>query len=246
MRFVLVLLGACVLSSGALAGDADDVLLKMDKAMGSSEDLFIRYDVINQEPGKKEPREMSFTTMVQGDKSLTEFQAPGDLKGTRILVLSRAQMYIYLPAYRKVRRIASHMTQQGFMGTTYSNDDMSSSPLGDIYQAVTFIGETDGSWDIELGPKPETETPYPKVVVTVDKTTKQPIVLKYFNEGGVNIKTEKRSDFECEGEVCVPGVLRMEDHTRNGAWTEMRRQEYKINPGFEAEVFTTRHLQRGG
>jgi len=245
MKYVLALVGALLIGQDALAGDPAEVLAKMDRAMSASEDLFLRYDVINQEPGKKEPRKMAFTTKVKGEKSLTEFEAPADLKGTRVLVLSRSQMYVYLPAYRKVRRIASHVTQQGFMGTTYSHDDMSSAPLGEVYQAVKVLAESDAEWEVELAPKPETEAPYPKAIVTVNKTTKQPTTLKYFNDKGVNIKTEVRSEFNCEGEVCVPGVLRMEDHTRNGAWTEMRRTDYKINPGFSVDVFTTRYLQRG-
>ncbi len=246
MTVALALLGATLSSTLAWAGDASDVLEKMDNAMSSSEDLFIRYDVTNQEPGKKEPRKMAFTTKVKGEKSLTEFQEPGDLKGTRVLVLSRSQMYVYLPAYRKVRRIASHVTQQGFMGTTYSHDDMSSSPMGEVYQAVALVGDTEATWQLELGPKADVEAPYPKVVLTIDKAMKQPIELKYYNDRDVNVKTEVRSDFVCEGEVCVPGLLRMEDHTRNGAWTEMKRQEYTINPGFEADIFSTRYLQRGG
>jgi outer membrane lipoprotein-sorting protein len=245
MKIILALLAPLLMAQPALAGDASEVLAKMDRAMSASEDLYLRYDVVNQEPGKKEPRNMAFTTKVKGEKSLTEFEAPADLKGTRVLVMSRSQMYVYLPAYRKVRRIASHVTQQGFMGTTYSHDDMSSAPLGEVYQAVKLVEETDTQWQIELAPKAETTAPYPKAVLTVDKKMKQPTVLKYFNDKDVNIKTETRTDFSCEGEVCVPGLLRMEDHTRNGAWTEMRRTEYKINPGFSADVFTTRYLQRG-
>ena len=246
MKFALALAGTALLSSMAYAADAGEVLAMTDKAMSASEDLYIKYDVLNQEPGKKEPKKMGFTTKVQGEKSLTVFHEPQELKGTRVLVLSRKQMYVYLPAYNKVRRIASHVTQQGFMGTTYSHDDMSSAPLGDVYAAVSLLGETDTTWQIELGPKPEETSPYPKVVLTVDKTMKQPVELKLFNDKGVNVKTETRSDFVCEGEVCVPGILRMEDHTRNGAWTEMKRQEYTINPHFGKEVFTTRYLQVGG
>lgn len=33
-------------------------------------------------------------------------------------------MYVYLPAFGKVRRIASHTKDQGFLGLTFSQDDM--------------------------------------------------------------------------------------------------------------------------
>ena len=55
---------------------------------------------------------MHFVSTVKGPKALTDFSAPADLRGTRVLVLGRTQMYIYLPAFRKIRRIASHVNQQ--------------------------------------------------------------------------------------------------------------------------------------
>ena len=30
-------------------------------------------------------------------------------------------MYVYLPAYNKIRRVASHASNQGFMGTMFSD-----------------------------------------------------------------------------------------------------------------------------
>ena len=74
----------------------------------------IKLAVTSQEPGKQ-PREMAFSVQLR-EKTLTEFSAPGDIKGTRVLVLSRSQMYIYLPAYRKVRRIAITSPNKGLWG----------------------------------------------------------------------------------------------------------------------------------
>ena len=244
IRFAL-LTGGILLSSTSFAMDAAAILAKLDDNMNQSSDQKLEWEVTSQEPGKKNAREMAFSVHLKGDKTLTEFSAPGDIKGTRVLVLSRSQMYIYLPAYRKVRRIASHVTQQGFMGTTYSHADMSASRFGDVYTGK-LQSETETDWVLELAPIPDKEAAYPKVVMTIAKEKHLPKELKYFNDKGEHIKTETRDGYDCKGTICNPTVLKMTDHTRNGAWTELRCTKWDANVGIEDDLFTVRTLQRGG
>ena len=234
-----------LVSTHAGAMDASAILAKLDDNMNQSKDQKLNWQVTSQEPGKKQPREMAFSVQLKGEKTLTEFSAPGDIKGTRVLVLNRSQMYIYLPAYRKVRRIPSHVTQQGFMGTTYSHADMSATRFGDVYTS-TMHAENDTEWVLELLPIPDTEAPYPKVLMTITKETHLPKVLKYFNAKGEHIKTETRDGYDCKGTICNPTVLKMTDHSRNDAWTELKCVDWEANVGIGDDVFTVRTLQRGG
>src|SRR5690606_1979546 len=57
--------------------------------------------------GKTEQRVMEMTEK-DGDKRLLRFEAPGDIKGLGVLVKGMDTIYVYLPAFGKVRRIASH------------------------------------------------------------------------------------------------------------------------------------------
>ena len=228
----------------AFAADGPSILGKLDDAANKASDQVIEYQLINQEPGKKEPRHMAFSVHLRGDKVLTQFQAPADLKNTRVLVLSRSQMYIYLPAYRKVRRIASHVTQQGFMGTTYSHSDMSSGRFGDVYQAK-LLEETEEGWSLELTAKPDSKAPYARALLDVRKKDNLPSRLAYYDEKGIHLKTETRSEYKCTGAVCIPTVMRMEDHQRKGAWTELRMKDWEIDTGFSDDIFSVRNLQRG-
>jgi len=63
-------------------------------------------------------------------------------------VRARAELYIYLPAYNKVRRVASHATKGGFLGTTYSNEDISTITFGD--PLVAAEGENARAFAIRL------------------------------------------------------------------------------------------------
>jgi len=225
-----------------MAADAATIMAEADAAMVRAEDHTITWKIVNQKPGAKAPEHMQFVSQIKKAKTLTSFTEPANLKGTRVLVLARNQMYIYLPQYQKVRRIASHVTKQGFMGTSFSQADMNAS-FGDVY-TPTLVSEGDGKAVLELKAKADTDAPYAKALVTLDTEMDQPLELKYFNEDGENIKTETRSGYECQDNVCLAAVIRMEDHTR-GAWTELQRQDWTLNGGLSDDLFTTRNLQRG-
>lgn len=243
-RTVTLALTSLMLASSAHAADAGAVIASADEAMNRAKDQVIEWDVVNQEPGKKEPKTMHFTSTVMGQKTLTEFSAPADLKGTRVLVLSREQMYIYLPQFAKVRRVAQHTTQQGFMGTTFSFDDMNTSRFGDVYSG-SVKAENGKEVTLELTPLSADTAPYAKAEIVFDTEMGHPLSMKYFNADGKHVKTETRSEYACKDDVCLAGVIRMEDHTRDGAWTELRRTAWELNTGVDADVFTTRNLQRG-
>ena len=49
------------------------------------------------------PIRLALIVKLKAEKRLTEFTAPADMKGTKVLVLSPTQMYVYLPAFGKVR-----------------------------------------------------------------------------------------------------------------------------------------------
>ena len=109
-----------------------------------------------------------------------------------------------------------------------------------------IASDTADQWVLELTPIEGKEAPYPKVVMTIAKEKHLPTELKYFNDKGAHIKTESRDGYECRGTICNPTVLKMTDHTRNGAWTELRCTSWEVNTGIDDDVFSVRTLQRGG
>ncbi|MBT3222987.1 MAG: outer membrane lipoprotein-sorting protein [Proteobacteria bacterium] len=228
----------------ALADDiGEEALKRVDAALTAADEQVFHYELMTETPGMK-PRAMEISVSMKGAKTLTEFHSPADLSGTKVLSLSRNQMYIYLPAYQKVRRIGSHVTGQGFMGTTYSHAEMSILEYSSSYTA-SLLEETEAQWTIELLPRPEVKVAHPRMEMVIMKEMAQPTEIRYFNTKGANTKTEVRREFTCEGKVCNPEVMRMTDHTRNGAWTEFRRQKWEAQPGLDEGLFTVRSLQSG-
>ena len=81
-------------------------------------------------------RELHISTLEvdgDGDKSLTVFDSPRDVKGTAFLSHTHAtepdEQWLYLPALKRVKRISSRNKSGSFMGSEFAYEDISSQEL---------------------------------------------------------------------------------------------------------------------
>lgn len=246
-RLMIVFSLLCVALPARAETKGERALRLMDESMTRAEDQFFRQEITTKEPGK-DPRVVIWEVTIKGTAfRRVDFKAPGDVKGMKVLVRSLDQMYVYMPAYRKVRRVASHVRSQGFMGMTLSHDDASIVTYSPVYQAK-LIEETDTHWKVEGVRRPGQSFPYARIEFDIRKDVRQPEALRYFNDKGVMIKSETRSDYECRDKegarICSPMQLRLTDHTRNDMYSEIVTKEWKVNTGVEDSFFTVRALQR--
>jgi outer membrane lipoprotein-sorting protein len=235
-------LAASVLALGAPA-HADE-LTKVDEALNRWKTLDYRFKIVTKKEGAEDLVIKLRTRMRRegGDnQQMTELDSPADLKGTKVLILAPTQMYIYLPQYKKVRRIASHVTEQGFLGTALSQRDLSLTRYGNFYSAKK-ASEADGSVKLVLTAK-SGEAPYPKLELKVEKARWLPTEIKYFNDKGVHIKTETRSDYKCKDKICTPGVQKYVDHQAK-LTTTINLVEYVFDSKVDDKVFSKRYLQK--
>jgi outer membrane lipoprotein-sorting protein len=236
--------GAVLLAAPVHAETCDGaaVLAKLDARINGAKDLDLTFEILNQVPGKAD-RIMRMHVRGRGQKRFTHFLAPGDLKGTKVLSLSPGEMWIYLPAYQKVRRITSHTTAQGFMGTTLSQDDMAVTRYSSVYDPASCRLEGDHQV-LRITPREGSKVSYGAVEfdLTLDKTL--PVEIRYFSPTGKHVKTEKRSAYECRGEYCNPNTITMTDHTRGDAMTTLETESWKKDSGISDRIFTRRQLQR--
>lgn len=240
-----IFVGAFVslLRPSAASPSANDIIKMMDQAMTRARDQLFVYEVTTEEAGKA-ARRLSMRVQIKGDKlRFVDFLAPGDIKGMKVLIVSLDQMYIYLPAYRKIRRVASHARSQSFMGTAFNQDDMSITRYGDLY-AGALIKETSGEWLIRATRRPGKTFPYAALEFSIRKDIHHPSKIEYMSDSGIKLKTETRSDYTCKDNVCNPREMVMVDHSRGHIRTKLLRTEWKFNSGIPDEVFTPRYLQR--
>jgi len=82
--------------------------------------------------GVKSERKMRMSRLEaeNGDRSMIVFEAPSDIKSTALLTYEHFDkdddQWIYLPALKRVKRIASKNKSGSFMGSEFSYEDLSS------------------------------------------------------------------------------------------------------------------------
>ena len=136
---------------------------------------------LNIEDSKGRVRERSNITASKSfddgtEKRLIKFLSPADVEGTTMLIYDyddgQDDMWIYLPALNRTRRIVSSEKGKSFMGSEFTNADMSSPPTEDFNHNI--IGESGSSYMIESKPinrEKENEYGYSKKISTIDKNS---------------------------------------------------------------------------
>lgn len=187
---------------------------------------------------------IEFIARLKGlNKRLVRFTAPGDVRDMAILTTDDGLMYVYMPAYKRVRRVASHVRNQGFMGTDISPEEMGNAALSVGWNA-RIIKEDPESWVLEMIPGPDNETSYSKRVVTVSRKQRGVSRIESFDSTGRMVKTEDRSEWKSFGPVRIPTRFVVRD-LLTGSTTIMRFEGCEVNQGLPDSAFTRRALMRG-
>ncbi|MDZ7373723.1 MAG: outer membrane lipoprotein-sorting protein [candidate division KSB1 bacterium] len=180
----------------------------------------------------------------KGDqKRLIRFLEPADVKGVGFLVLSQDEMWLYMPAFHKIRRIASHTKHEKFMGTDFTYDDLAETKYSEHYQA-TLVHEDEAIAVLTLIPKPEAEVNYGRLVMTVDKSNWVPQRVEFYDRTGTLRKVLTNGKVEKIGPYWTVTQMTMED-VQDKHKTVLSLREIKHDVGLDDEVFSKRSLMRG-
>lgn len=185
---------ACVLSLTGLVQSqtAQEISKKSMDAIEVGSMEMISTIHIRDAKGNNRVRQITTASKTFGDitKMLIKFIAPADVKGTAILVYDyenqNDNMWIYMPALRKVRRIVSSEKGKSFMGSEFTNADMSSPTMSD-FEYMNLGSETyngKNCWKIESKCKTEAiqnENGFSKRISFIDKTNYVCYKVNYYD-----------------------------------------------------------------
>ncbi len=240
---LLTLLLALTLSaSPANAGTSGEkILRKYEKKFKNFKGLYMKYKLYI---GSKLKARFVVRTRPSGQR-LTKFTAPGDVKGMHFLIQSRSEMYIYLPAFRKVRRIAGHVRNQGLLGSGFSYDDMSISTWSKLY-TVRLTKTTTRHYYLDLKLRPGKSAAYPRLKMRIRRDLHVADRLEYLNRHSKKQKTQYFGGYACNaGKThCAPKDVKMVEHTRGNRTSRLKCTKLKYKSGFKDRMFSVRYLLR--
>jgi outer membrane lipoprotein-sorting protein len=235
----LVLLS--VFSLSMFADKADDYLKKVDEMLSPGNDMTsVLNTVLISKDGSEEVRSMK--TYRKGDKKIFFFLSPAGVKGVAFLSLTDDQMYIYMPAFKKVRRIASSSKNENFMGTDLSYEDLAETSLSEKY-SPKMISDNDKEAVLELTARPDSDAAYSKLVLTIDKKTWVRTGSEMYDKSGKKVKTMTVSEIKLNDGYPTPANMLVSD-ILSGHSTRLTISEIKYDSGLTDSLFSTRNIKR--
>jgi len=224
-----------------LAQDAATILKKADEVMYSAKDQSSKMKIILIDKQDREKTREANVLQKGDEMRLFRFTAPASQSGIAFLSLPDDIMYIYMPAFGKERRIASHVKNQSFAGTDFSYDDMEAKPFSEKY-IPKLIRTEERYFVLELIPKQDVKSDYSKIIMHVNKSNYCPEGFEFYNRGDIKIK-EGEYSFEKVGDYWSPKEIMMKDLKKNHT-TKMITSEIQYDTGLSDDEFTVRKLKQ--
>lgn len=187
------------------------------------------------------------------NRMLMRFMAPADIKGTGFLTLETSgeddEQYLYLPALRRVKKIASSGSGGNFMASDFTYYDIGMPDLEDW--TYTLLGEEEKKgqvcYKIECLPVTEKmldDTGYGKIIRWVEKERLNTIFSEYYDKELTRWKELDVVEMQLIKGVDFATDMVMKD-LQTGHTSEMQFMNLKVDIGIPDNFFSVRFLQRG-
>ncbi len=225
--------------SATFAQNAADLLKKMDNVIYAPKDQKVKLKIIIYDKNGKQKIRKADSKQMGSDYRLMRFTEPASQRGIAFLSLPNNIMYVYLPAFKKERRIAGHVKTQNFAGTDFSYEDLESKPYSEKYNPVSAKTTSDG-YILEVTPK-DKNSAYSKLVITLFKNNYYPKKVEYYDKKGRLTKVMTNKKVEKIGKYWTSTDFVMENRTKKTK-TEMIFENITFDNGFTKDDFSVRKL----
>ncbi|PCJ44461.1 MAG: outer membrane lipoprotein-sorting protein [Moraxellaceae bacterium] len=185
----------------------------------------------------------------EGDKTLMIFDTPKDQKGTALLTFSHSNksddQWLWLPALKRVKKIASKKKSGPFMGSEFSFEDIGGSEV-DEYTYKYLKDETiEGQkcFVVESYPK-DKYSGYTRVVTWIDQEHYRTLKVEFYDRKKSHLKTLTATGFKLYNDkFWRPDMLEMINH-QTGKSTVLNTKDTVFMAGLKESDFTKNSLKR--
>lgn len=206
--------------------------------------------------GQKSERSMKSRSLEgteDGDKTIIVFNKPRDVKGTALLTFTHKtgpdDQWLYLPALKRVKRIASRNKSGPFVGSEFAYEDLTSQEV-EKYTYRYIKDESCGDhakglqcFLIERDPVDEFSG-YTKQRLWVDQDEYRPQKIDFYDRKDDLLKTLVFYDYQQYlGQYWRADRLVMTNR-QNGKKTELEWADYEFGNGLKAADFNKNSLKR--
>lgn len=230
----------------AIAIEAD----KRDKGWGDTEAAMTM--TLRNKRGEESVRILRVKALEvegDGDKSLTIFDEPLDVRGSSMLTFTHKtepdDQWLYLPKVGRVKTIASKNKSGPFMGSEFAFEDLSSQEV-EKYTYNYVKDEACGEltcFVVERDPVDE-NSGYTRQVTWIDQNEYRMQKVEFYDRKNSLLKTLTPLDYKLYlDKYWRPHKLQMENH-QTGKSTDLIWSEYKFRVGLTDNDFSKNALTR--
>lgn len=208
--------------------------------------------ILRNRQGDESRREIRLSSLEvegDGDKSLSVFDTPADVKGTAFLSHTHSRrpddQWLYLPALKRVKRISSANKSGPFMGSEFAYEDLTSQEI-DKYTYTWLRDEAlDGraAFVIERIPTYQ-HSGYTRQLAWIDQDWYQPLKVEFYDRKGDLLKTLTAHDYrQYMGRYWRASRMEMINH-QTGKSTTLNWTDYRFGTGLRDQDFEQAALKR--
>lgn len=247
---VLVLAATLVVGSSSLAHamTGQEIIDKVKDIYGGFDTLVVNLTSQCFE-GEKQVNERKLILVSQNREddvtvSILQFLSPADVKGTGLMDLGEDQMYMYLPEFHKIRRIAGSAKNGSFMGTDFTYNDLSLINYDTSDYNSELINEDSENYTLQLTAKKEEDRDYDRLIMTVRKSDFFPTQVDFYDKDTKKLrKVLTAYDPTDYGKYRFPKKLMMVDVESNHK-TIIFIDEPEFDRELASDTFSERNLKR--
>ncbi|MES0874811.1 outer membrane lipoprotein-sorting protein [Sinimarinibacterium thermocellulolyticum] len=200
------------------------------------------------EEATREIRARSLEVADDGDKSLIIFDQPKDVEGTALLTWSHKveddDRWLYLPALKRVKRIAGNNKSGPFMGSEFAFEDLGSQEV-EKYTYKYLRDEACGEltcFVVERYPV-DKNSGYTRQVMWIDQTEYRPQKIEFYDRKQSLLKTLEFKDYaQYLDKHWRAARMDMVNH-QTGKSTTLLFREYRFRNGYSDRDFDQASLK---
>ena len=204
--------------------------------------------LLTNSKGKTRTSTILSKSITNSSKQILWFLNPADDKGVAFLKIEHVdkadEMRMWLPAFKKVRRISSSKKGDSFMGSDLSYEDMTSRALDENNYKRLENDMIDGKecFVLEVVPNAEIKSTYSKHITWVEKETLIAIKEESYDLGG-SLRKKKKFFFDSISGYDVINEIFVEDIQKNHT-TKLTMDDIKVDSDIDESLFQEKNLKR--
>jgi hypothetical protein len=216
-------------------------------------DTIYEMELIMRDRGGREQRRRLHTVSKRIDgrsHSMGQVTEPASLRGTSVLIIEAQSggqdMFVYLPALRRARRVSSSQRMDAFLGSDLTYEDFERQRAEDFSAEPLPDEQVAGEACRIVRALPKDERAYATVVLAIAESDHAILEYRYFMAGATSpyrVITTPRSAMRERGGHLLPTRFEVRNLER-GTSTDLAILELAVDRPIEDRLFSVRALEQ--